>query len=232
MSLGPHLVRVSGGLKIVLRQLDGAKGTALKSWGTSKTWYAGSWGWVRYVRSIFNDSCACLISLHNSTEVNVLSHVLSTAIVWFLNVCITCSSEFTLWLWGSTGLIIMVSSYRYFWTAFEATFSLMLKNGLNTILVKYVMFYLKVTIMDVYFKSFTGVARIAFTTSCTAQRLLCFLLLIWLGIFRRSQQIWCYFSDLVSHGMQIGDYLYLLWLPGVDLCLSWGFPILFWFSLW
>ena len=68
MALGTWIVTVSGGLKILARYPSGAKGTQLKSCGTSKMWYAESWGWVRDVRSIFNVSCACLINLHQSTD--------------------------------------------------------------------------------------------------------------------------------------------------------------------
>ena len=39
MALGPQIVLVSDGLKIVARHPGGAKGTRLKSCGPSKTWY-------------------------------------------------------------------------------------------------------------------------------------------------------------------------------------------------
>ena len=81
MALGPQLFCVSGGLKIVARQPGGAKRTRLNSCGPSKTWYADSWGWVRYIQIIFNVSCACLISLHHSTEGNFSPHVLRPEIV-------------------------------------------------------------------------------------------------------------------------------------------------------
>ena len=80
---------------------------------------------MRDVRSIFNVSCACLISLYHSTDGKVSSHVLRPAIVWFLNVCITHSSIFTWCLCGSTIFILMFSSFRYFLTSLEATFSIM-----------------------------------------------------------------------------------------------------------
>ena len=39
MALGPHLVLVYSGLKIVARNPGGAKGNRLKSHRPSKTWY-------------------------------------------------------------------------------------------------------------------------------------------------------------------------------------------------
>ena len=56
----------------------------------------------------------------------------------------------------------MLSSSRYFLTAVEATLPMMLKTGLKPLFVKYVMFSLKVAIVDISVKSFTGVSRIAF----------------------------------------------------------------------
>ena len=46
-------------------------------------------------------------------------------------------------------------------TVLEATLSMMLKTGLKPLLVKYMMFPLKVAIFDSSFKSLTGVARIS-----------------------------------------------------------------------
>ena len=57
---------------------------------------------------------------------------------------------------------MMFSSSRYFFIVLEATFSMMLKNSLKPLLVTYVMFSLKVAIVDVSFKYFTGVDGIAF----------------------------------------------------------------------
>ena len=81
MYLGTQIVLVYGGLKIVARNTGGVKGTLLKSCGSSKTWYADSWGWVHDVRSMFNMPCACQISLHHSTDEMFSSHVLRPAIV-------------------------------------------------------------------------------------------------------------------------------------------------------
>ena len=55
----------------------------------------------------------------------------------------------------------MFSSSRYLLTDLEAKFSIMSKTGLKPLFVKYVMFSLKVAIVGVPFKSFTGVASIA-----------------------------------------------------------------------
>ena len=55
----------------------------------------------------------------------------------------------------------MFSSSGYFLTSFEATLSMMLK-GFKPLFVKYVIFYFKVAIVDVSFKSFTGIDRIEF----------------------------------------------------------------------
>ena len=56
----------------------------------------------------------------------------------------------------------MFSSSRYLLTDFEAKFSIMSKTGLKPLFVKYVIFSLKVDIVDVSFKYFNGVARVAF----------------------------------------------------------------------
>ena len=47
-------------------------------------------------------------------------------------------------------------------TDFEATLSMMLKTGLKPLFVRYVMFSLNVAIVEVYVRSFTGVANITF----------------------------------------------------------------------
>ena len=54
----------------------------------------------------------------------------------------------------------MFSSSRYFLTALESDFSIMLKIGLNPLFVKYVIFPLNVAIVDASFESFTFFARI------------------------------------------------------------------------
>ena len=79
-----------------------------------------------------------------------------------MKVCITHSAAFTRWLCGSTGCILMFSSSRYFLTALKYTLSMILKTGLKPLFVKYVMFSLKVSIVDESLKYFIGVARIAF----------------------------------------------------------------------
>ena len=81
MALGTQIVLVSGGFNIVVQHPGGATGTWLKSCGTSKTWYADSWVWVHGGRSIFNVSCACLISLHHINDGKISSHVLRPEIV-------------------------------------------------------------------------------------------------------------------------------------------------------
>ena len=81
MALVTHLILVSIWLKIVVRHTGREKETRLKSCGTSKTWYADSWGWEQDFRSIFNVSCACLINVHHSTEGKISPHVLRPVIV-------------------------------------------------------------------------------------------------------------------------------------------------------
>ena len=103
-------------------------------------------------------SWACFISLYHSTDGNVSSHVLIPSIVLFLNVCIARYAAFTRWLCGSTSCITMFSSSRYLLTDLEATLSMLLNTGLKILFVKYVMFSLKVAIMDSSFKYFTGVS--------------------------------------------------------------------------
>ena len=74
--LGTQIFLVSGELNIFARCPGGATETWLKLCGPSKTWYVDSWGWVCVVQSILNLSCACLISLHHSTDEELSSHVL------------------------------------------------------------------------------------------------------------------------------------------------------------
>ena len=56
----------------------------------------------------------------------------------------------------------MLSSSRYFLTILEDTLSMMLKTGLKPPLVKYVILSLNFAIVDLSFKYFIGVSRIAF----------------------------------------------------------------------
>ena len=56
----------------------------------------------------------------------------------------------------------MFSYSRYILTTFEATFLMTLRTGLKPLFVRDVLFSLKVAIVDVSFKYFTGVSRIAF----------------------------------------------------------------------
>ena len=66
------------------------------------------------------------------------------------------------WLYGLTNFTLMFSSSRYFLTALEATLSMMLNTGLKTLFVMYVIFSLRVVIVELSVKYFTGVDRIAF----------------------------------------------------------------------
>ena len=66
------------------------------------------------------------------------------------------------WLYGLTNFTLMFSSSRYFLTALEATFSMMLNTVLKPLFVRYVMFSLKFTIVEAYVNSFNGVASIEF----------------------------------------------------------------------
>ena len=126
----------------------------------------------------------------------------------------------------------MLSSSRYFLTVLEATLSMMLKTGLKPLLVKYMMFPLKVAIFDSSFKSLTGVARISLDDHYYITKTSVFPSMTWLGIFRWIQHIWYRLSYLVSHVIQIGDYILLLRLVGVDLCLFRVFLMPFWLFLW
>ena len=56
----------------------------------------------------------------------------------------------------------MLSSSRYFLTALEAILSIMSNTGFKPLFVRCVIFYLKVAIVEVSVKSFTGVTRIEF----------------------------------------------------------------------
>ena len=76
-----------------------------------------------------------------------------------MNVCISRSAEFTRWLCGSTSFILMFFYSRYFFTDLEATLPMMLKTGLKPCFVKYVIFSLKISIVDSSFRFLTGVAR-------------------------------------------------------------------------
>ena len=107
-------------------------------------------------------NCACFISLHDRTEGNLLSHVVRPAMLLFLNVSITRYSAFTQMLCGSNSCILMFYSSRYFWTALEATLSMMLNTVLKPLFVRYVMFSSNVAIVEVSVQYFTGVYNIVF----------------------------------------------------------------------
>ena len=81
MSLGPQIILVSVGLNVFSRHPGGAKKTQLKSYGSSKTYYSDSWGWVCGFWRIFNVSCDCLINLHCSIDGIFSSHVLRPEIL-------------------------------------------------------------------------------------------------------------------------------------------------------
>ena len=79
-----------------------------------------------------------------------------------MKVFIAYSAALTRWLCGSTKYSFIFSSSGYFLAAFEATLSMMLKTGLKHLFVRYVMFSLNVSIVEVSVISFTGVDKIAF----------------------------------------------------------------------
>ena len=76
----------------------------------------------------------------------------------------------------------MFYSSNYLLTALEDKLSMMLNTGLKPFLVKYVMFYFKVAIVDSSFKYFTGVARIALDDQSYSTKNLYFLILNRLGV--------------------------------------------------
>ena len=53
----------------------GSNGTLLKSCCPSRTWDADNFGCIIEVRSMFNVSCNCLISLYHNIGGNALSHM-------------------------------------------------------------------------------------------------------------------------------------------------------------
>ena len=120
----------------------GAKGTRLKLWGTSSTWYAESFGCTREVRNMLSVSCACLMSLHHRTDGKSLAYVQSPAMVWFLKVWMARSAALERWLCGSTSCIFMPSSSRYVLTVFVATLSMMLNTSLKFRFFSYSIFVL------------------------------------------------------------------------------------------
>ena len=79
-----------------------------------------------------------------------------------MKVFIARSDALTRWLRGSTNYSFILSSPRYFFTGFEATLSMMLKTGLKPLFVRYVMFSLNVSIVEVSIRSSTGFSNIVF----------------------------------------------------------------------
>ena len=183
MALSPQIIHVSGGLKIVAPYPGGAKGTWLNLCGPSKTWYAGSWGWVRDFRSILNVSCNSLISLHHIIHGKISSHVLRPVILCFLKVCISRCALLTRWMCGSTKCSFIFSFSRYLLTAFEATFYMMLKIVFKPLFVRYLMFSLNVAIVEVYVRYFNGVSNIAFDDQLYITKIAVFLSLDPIGNF-------------------------------------------------
>ena len=175
--------------------------------GPSKTWYSDSSGWVRDVRSIFNVAFACLIIFHHITEGNFSPHVLRPATVWILNISIASSEAFTWWLCSSVGFIMMFSYSRYLLTALGATLSMMLIIGLKPLFVKYVMLSLKVDIVDVSLKCFTGVGRVSYDNQSYSTNIAVFPSIALNRNFPVKSTYMVPFFGLVSYGMRIGNSL-------------------------
>ena len=94
--------------------------TRLKSCRPSITWYADSWGWVRDFQSIFNVSYACFIYMHHISDEIVSSNLLRPDVVSFLKVCIAHYAVLIRWLCGLTNCSFILSSSRYFLTAYHS----------------------------------------------------------------------------------------------------------------
>ena len=104
----------------------------------------------------------------------------------------------------------MFSSYRYFLTAASNTLPMMLKTDLKPPFVNYVMFSIKLNIVDASIKYFICVSRIAFGDQLYSTKIAVFCYIDMIGNFLVKSHIWCHFLDLVLHGMQMCDSLYRL----------------------
>ena len=78
-------------------------------------------------------------------------------------------------LCGSTNSSFIFSSSRYCLTSFEATLSMMLNTGLESLFVRYVVFSLNVAIVKVSVRSFTGVTNISFDEQSYSTKIYVFL---------------------------------------------------------
>ena len=81
---------------------------------------------------------------------------------------------------------------------------------MKPLFVKYGMFSLKVSIVDAPFKYITGVDRIRFYYQLYSTKISMFPSIGLIGDFLVKSTYMVPFFGLVSRGMQIGDYLYLL----------------------
>ena len=89
--------------------------------------------------------CAYFINLHQRTDGNCSPQVLRPSLVWFLKVWISLYVSLTRWLCGSTSRMRIFLSSRYFFTDFDATLLMMLRNVLKPFLVRCVMFSFNVS---------------------------------------------------------------------------------------
>ena len=92
---------------------------------------------------------------------NFLSPMLSPEMKLLLKFCISLYAALTWWLWVSTNCIWMFSSWRYTLIDFDATLSMILKLGSNPLLVMYLVWVWKYSIIVSSLVSFIGAYKIA-----------------------------------------------------------------------
>ena len=74
--------------------------------------------------------------------------------------------------------------FRYFLNALEAALSMMFSTGSEPFFVRYVMFYLNVSIVELSIKYFTGVANISFDKRSYSTKIALFPSIYLIGDFR------------------------------------------------
>ena len=102
---------------------------------------------------------------------------------WFLKLLIYLTTALNWWLGGSTNCIWMFYSWRYNLIDFNATLSMILKLGLNPLLVMQLMWVWKSLIIVSYLVYFIGSAKIAFVVQLYRMKMEMYTSMLLMGKF-------------------------------------------------
>ena len=156
-TFGAHYARSFGMLCITTLLPGGDKGVQLKS-NYLKMWVtAKMWGRVLDCLSRFRLIVAWCKSLSHNWIWKSVSTLHSTAIKWLLNVCITLSVLFAIWLLGGTDWYLMFMVVIVIFEAVDALLSMKWKPRWIPQLFKYSVKYLKDLIISLSLLFFVSV---------------------------------------------------------------------------